>query len=110
MQLIEQIFTHRPSIRLLAVEEGEVGLKVAQEENLHLILLDLNLPDMSGYEILHKLKASSKTQNIPVVIVSADATAGQIKRLLESGAYTYLTKPIEVTNFLQVVDEILNKA
>ena len=107
MQLIEQIFKHRPSVRLLAAEEGEIGLKAAREQNPDLILLDLNLPDISGYEILHQLKANPKTRHIPVVIVSADATAAQVKRLLDSGAYGYLTNPLEVTQFLQVVDEIL---
>ena len=68
-------------------------------------MLDLDLPDMHGSEVLKKLKANKKTKDIPVVIISADAMPQQINKLLESGAKKYITKPIAIHAFLEVVDE-----
>nr|MBA2744385.1 response regulator [Chthoniobacterales bacterium] len=62
-------------------------------------LLDLHLPDIPGWEVLAHLKAGETTQNVPVVVISADATARQMKRLLAAGAHTYLTKPVDVVEF-----------
>jgi CheY-like chemotaxis protein len=70
-----------------------------------LILLDLNLPDISGHDLLLRLRADPRTQPIPVVIISADATRGQIERLLAAGAQAYLTKPLDVKAFLTLLDE-----
>ncbi|HLF89301.1 MAG TPA: PAS domain S-box protein, partial [Anaerolineales bacterium] len=110
MQLIEQIFKHRPSVNLMASTDGKTGLKVAHEKTPDLILLDLNLPDITGYQVLHQLKADPQTRKIPVIIISADATPGQIQRLLDAGAQTYLIKPLDVGQFLQAVDEILEES
>jgi CheY-like chemotaxis protein len=69
-------------------------------------LLDLNLPDLQGDEVLAKLRANERTASIPVVMVSADAMQGQIDRLLAAGAHAYLTKPVQVRRLLQLIDEI----
>jgi CheY-like chemotaxis protein len=68
-----------------------------------LILLDLHLPDLPGWEVLEKLKAASATRDIPVIVISADATRQQIDRLMEAGAYCYLTKPLDVPEFLSTL-------
>ena len=107
LQLIEQIFKYRPTIKLLIVTDGKTGLEVASEQPLNIILLDLNLPDIPGTEILHKLKTNQKTKHVPVVVVSADATPAQINRMLKAGAYAYLTKPLDIQQFLTIIDEIL---
>jgi DNA-binding response OmpR family regulator len=70
-----------------------------------LILLDLNLPDMHGADVLQTLQRQASTVNIPVVILSANATPSQIERLLTAGARNYLTKPFNIDPFLAVVDE-----
>jgi CheY-like chemotaxis protein len=70
----------------------------------------MNLPDIDGQHVLAELKADSRTKDIPVVIVSADAVSTRIERLLEDGAKAYLTKPISVTNFLSIVDDALKAA
>ena len=70
-------------------------------------MLDLNLPDIQGHEVLMNLRANETTAEIPVIIVSADATPSQVQRLKQAGAQAYLTKPIAVGRFLQVLDEAL---
>jgi len=73
-------------------------------------MLDLHLPDIGGGEVLRRLQADPKTAHLPVVVLSADATPGQIQRLLAAGASQYLTKPLDVTRFLEVVDQLLQAA
>jgi CheY-like chemotaxis protein len=73
----------------------------------HLILLDQHLPDITGTEVLQRLKADPATRDITVVIVSADATPGQMRKMRELGADDYLTKPLDVRRFLQVIDGIV---
>jgi signal transduction histidine kinase/CheY-like chemotaxis protein len=107
-ELVEQIVSERPELELLAAMQGSLGLELARRHHPDLILLDLHLPDIQGDEVLRSLRHDPATREIPVVVVSADATAGQIKRLIEAGAHDYLTKPLDVTRFLEVVDEALS--
>jgi PAS domain S-box-containing protein len=105
--LIEHIFAEQPHIQLLAALQGSVGLELAQQHHPALILLDAHLPDISGHEVLQQLKADSRTVAIPVVVVSADATPSQVERLNAAGAVAYLTKPLNIPEFMQVVDSWL---
>jgi CheY-like chemotaxis protein len=73
-------------------------------------MLDLDLPDMDGIEVLARLQAEDITKSIPVVIVSADATQHQIDKLITAGAKDYLTKPLDVNLFLKVVDEWVKRS
>jgi PAS domain S-box-containing protein len=107
MKLVEEILSHRPAIRLLTAMQGRLSLDLARDHRPDLILLDLNLPDLPGAQVLSLLQADPATQAIPVVVLSADATPRQIERLLAAGARTYLTKPFDVKQFLQVLDELL---
>jgi CheY-like chemotaxis protein len=75
-----------------------------------LILLDLHLPDMGGADVLQRLRDDPQTASIPVAIISADATPGQVQRLLNAGAAAYLTKPIDVRELLAVLDAALTHA
>jgi CheY-like chemotaxis protein len=70
-----------------------------------LILLDLDLPEIHGSEVMINLQADSETMSIPVVIISADALSNQIKKMLKAGAMGYITKPIEIPLFLKMVDK-----
>jgi CheY-like chemotaxis protein len=106
-KLVEQMLTHRPGIRLLTAADGRSGFEMARLERPDLILLDVHLPDLSGDQFLHGLQADPGLRDIPVVAVSADATAPQIQRLLAAGAKEYLTKPLDVPRFLEVVDNLL---
>ena len=107
--LIEQILSARPEFELLAAMQGSLGLELARRHRPDLILLDLHLPGMEGDEVLRRLKDDPATREIPGVIVSADATAGQVGRLLQSGASAYLTKPLDVKQFLETVEEALTE-
>lgn len=104
IKLVETILADRPAVTLLVATEGGRALELALERQPALVLLDLNLPDMSGREVLQRLRGDDRTSEIPVVIVSADATPGEIERLLAAGADGYLTKPFDIDAFLAIID------
>jgi signal transduction histidine kinase len=104
VRLVEEILSSRPSIRLLPAGMGSLGLELAAEHSPDLVLLDLHLPDIDGDEVLARLRADERTKDIPVVILSADATDRTPGPLLGAGAQGYLTKPIGVRELLEVVD------
>ncbi|MDP2035760.1 MAG: ATP-binding protein, partial [Ignavibacteria bacterium] len=111
IQLVEQILeTHRPTIRLITNIYGKKTVQFAIDYTPDLILLDLDLPDIHGSEVLKLLHAETKTSEIPVIILSADAMTKQIERLMEAGAQDYLIKPIDVGQFLKVVDDWMKKS
>jgi signal transduction histidine kinase/ActR/RegA family two-component response regulator len=110
LRLVERIVTRRPGVRLLSAVQGRRGLELARAHRPDAIVLDLHLPDISGQEVLAELKADPGTREIPVVILSADATPSQTARLLREGAHAYLTKPLSVAEFLGVLDELLARA
>ena len=107
LTLIEEILEERPEIELLSAMQGQVGLDLARQHSPDLILLDLHLPDLPGWEVLSQLRLSETTADIPVVVISADATPRQIKRLIKAGALSYLTKPLDVTEFFRVLDNTI---
>jgi CheY-like chemotaxis protein len=109
LKLIERLFERRPLFRLLSTMQATLGIELARRHLPALILLDLHLPDMGGEEALRRLRADPLTKQIPVVVVSADATSGNIQRLLDAGASDYLTKPLDMARFLTVIDDILGK-
>ena len=106
--LVERILEFRPALHLLHAVKGDTGIELAQIHLPKLILLDLNLPDMHGSEVLEKLQSNPDTAQLPVVVLSADATPSQIERLLTAGARNYLTKPFDIDPFLAVVDEMVS--
>jgi signal transduction histidine kinase/ActR/RegA family two-component response regulator len=110
LRLVERIVTRRPGVRLLSAVQGRRGLELARAHRPDAIVLDLHLPDIGGQEVLAELKADPGTREIPVVILSADATPSQTARLLREGAHAYLTKPLSVAEFLGVLDELLARA
>jgi PAS domain S-box-containing protein len=108
--LVDQMLAERPALELMTAMQGRVGLELARQHTPDLILLDLHLPDMPGWQVLAQLKADHLTREIPVVVISADATSPQIKRLLSAGARAYLTKPLDIPEFFRVIDEALAPA
>jgi signal transduction histidine kinase len=110
LRLVERIVTRRPGVRLVSAVQGRRGLQLARAHRPDVIVLDLHLPDIGGQEVLAELRADPRTREIPVVILSADATPGQVTRLLQAGAHAYLTKPLSVTQFLGVLEELLARA
>jgi PAS domain S-box-containing protein len=110
LTLVERILAQRAGVEVVAAMHGRLGLELAREHRPAIVLLDLHLPDMSGEQVLQRLREDPDTASIPVVIVSADATAGQVQRLLSAGASSYLTKPIDVRELLRLVDEVVDSA
>ena len=108
--LVERILELRPGLSVLHAVRGELGVQLAEAYQPKLVLLDLNLPDMHGAEVLRNLQERPETAQIPVVILSADATPSQIERLLTAGARNYLTKPFDLDRFLTVIDEFATAA
>jgi CheY-like chemotaxis protein len=107
--LVERILEFRPGLKLLHARSGEIGVQMAQTHRPKLVLLDLNLPDIHGSEVLRQLQNDISTAGVPVVVLSADATPSQIERLLTAGARNYLTKPFDIDPFLAVVDEMVGE-
>jgi CheY-like chemotaxis protein len=100
VRLIERIAARREGVAVIHAVQGRLGLELVSSSRPDLILLDLHLPDISGEEVLRRLRAESATSEVPVVIVSADASTGQIQRLLEMGASGYLTKPFNIADLM----------
>ena len=104
LTLIEQMLAEEPQITLITAMQGRLALDLARQHAPDLILLDLHLPDMPGWEVLAELQRHNATRGIPVVVISADATSRQIKRLMSAGARSYLTKPIDVVEFFHAIE------
>ena len=110
LKLVERIVQRRPGIELVATTQGELGVELARQHRPDLILLDLHLPDMPGEEVLRLLRSHPETRSVPVVVVSADATKTKRTRLMEAGAFAYLTKPLDVAEFLATLDRAFDDA
>jgi signal transduction histidine kinase/CheY-like chemotaxis protein len=100
----------RPGIALRTAADGEIGVTLAESQLPDLVLLDLNLPNMTGEEVLSRLRTRPHDSRVAVVVVSADSTSRNLTRLLHAGADAYLTKPFNLTNFVDVIDGLLVRA
>ena len=106
LELVTQILSsERPEIRLITNKNGKMAVPLAIEYAPDLILLDLDLPDLHGAEVLGLLRNEKTTSQIPVIIISEDALPKQLENLMHAGAENYLTKPLDIPHFLRVVDE-----
>ena len=94
--LMEQIFRSQPNWRLLTASTGPEGLEMAQQHELSLVLLDLNLPGLSGFEVLERLRAQEHTRHLRCIALSADALPQQVQQAVAAGFDDYWTKPIDV--------------
>ena len=109
VRLMERILGHRPGVALLHAPQAEAGFDVIRQRRPDIVLLDLHLPDMSGEDMLRRLWENPLNRQIPAVIVTADATPGLARRLMAAGAAAVLTKPLNVKEVLQMVDELLSR-
>ncbi|HWC36384.1 MAG TPA: ATP-binding protein [Mycobacteriales bacterium] len=108
--LIERALSRLGNIRVVTATTGHDAIDLALSRLPDLVLLDVHLPDISGEEVLRTLRGVTATAAIPVVVVSADATPGQIERLLAAGATTYMTKPIDIRELLTLVSDATTAA
>jgi len=110
MQLVEQLIARRPGMRLLSAGDGASGISLARNHLPDVILMDINLPGISGIQALHILRSDPETRHIPVIAISANAMPHDIKKGLEAGFLRYLTKPIKVVEFMDALDLALEIA
>jgi CheY-like chemotaxis protein len=110
LTLVEQLIARRPDIRLLTAVNGALGIELARASRPEVILMDINLPGISGIEALKILRNDPDTAHIPIVALSANAMPRDIKKGLEAGFFYYLTKPIKITEFMEAIDVALEFA
>jgi PAS domain S-box-containing protein len=110
LMLVEQLIARRPDIRLLSARDGNLGIQLARANHPDVILMDINLPGISGIEALNILRGDPETAHIPVVALSANAMPRDIEKGLSAGFFRYLTKPIRVDEFLNTLDIALEFA
>jgi CheY-like chemotaxis protein len=110
MRLVEQLIARRPDIRLLTAVNGTLGLQVARASLPTVILMDINLPGISGVDAMKLLREDPLTAHIPVVALSANAMQRDIEKCLYVGFYRYLTKPIKVGEFMDTLNAALEFA
>jgi PAS domain S-box-containing protein len=110
LMLVEDIVARRPDIRMVSAKDGKTGIAIARATVPDVILMDINLPGMSGIDALRVLSADHVTKHIPVIALSANAVPRDIEKGLKAGFYRYLTKPIKVTEFMDTLDVALKFA
>ena len=107
LRLVEKILGKRADIRLITAASGHDGLEIIRRQALSLILLDINLPDIDGFQVLQILKNNNQTQDIPIIAITANAMARDIEHGLTAGFSSYLTKPLDVAQFIKTVEQTL---
>ena len=110
LKLVEQIIARHPYVRLLTAVNGNSGIEIARASLPELILMDINLPGINGYEALKILRSDPATAHIPVIAISANAMPLDVERGLKAGFFRYITKPIKVNEFMEALDVTLEFA
>jgi signal transduction histidine kinase/AmiR/NasT family two-component response regulator len=104
LELVEQLIARRLDLRLLSAADGNLAIEYARAYQPEVILMDINLPGISGIEAMKILRADPSTAHIPIVALSANAVPRDIQKGLEAGFFNYLTKPIKVGQFMDALD------
>jgi two-component system cell cycle response regulator DivK len=110
MTLVKRIF-QAESYTLIEAKTGFQGIFIAENHDIDVILLDINLPDIDGYEVVRRLRASQKTalKRVPIIAVTANAMKGDAKKALEAGCNLYMSKPINIQELLDKVENFIYK-
>ncbi len=107
LKLVEQIIARHPNLRLLTAVNGNLGIEIARASQPDVILMDINLPGINGFEALKILRSEPSTAHIPVIAVSANAMSLDVERGLKAGFFRYITKPIKVNEFMDALNVAL---
>jgi PAS domain S-box-containing protein len=110
LKLIEQLIARRADIRLLTARDGILGIQLARAHRPDVILMDINLPGISGIEALKMLRDDPATAHMPVIALSANAMPRDIEKGLQAGFFRYLTKPIKVNEFMDTLEVAMDFA
>lgn len=108
LMLVEQIIVGRPHLTMFSAHDGNLGIALARAHLPDVILMDINLPGMNGFQVLKLLREDPKTKHIPVIAISANAMLCDVEKGKEAGFFRYLTKPIKVSEFTYALDDALN--
>jgi two-component system cell cycle response regulator DivK len=108
MTLIKRIF-RADSYNVIEASNGTQGISIAESQDIDLILLDINMPDIDGYEVARRLRTSTKTAlaNIPIIAVTANAMRGDAEKAIEAGCDIYMTKPINIQKLWDTVETLI---
>jgi CheY-like chemotaxis protein len=107
VRLIEHIFRVFGDLAVTSAAHGRSGIELARQEHPAVILLDLNLPDMTGHEVTIALQADPTTRDIPIVVLSGETDPAARSRVLEHGAAAYVLKPFEVAELVALVQRLV---
>ncbi|MDD5249542.1 MAG: ATP-binding protein [Rhodocyclaceae bacterium] len=107
LELVEQLIARRPDLRLLSAADGNLGIEFARVYRPEVILMDINLPGISGLDAMKILHADPSTAHIPIIALSANAVPHDIEKALQAGFFDYLTKPIKVAQFMDTLEVAL---
>ena len=110
LELVKQLIARCPDLRLLCAMDGMHGIELARANQPEVILMDINMPGLSGIETMKILRADPSTAHIPIIALSANAMPGDIEKGLEAGFFSYVTKPIRVKQFMDELDGALNSS
>ena len=110
LKLMEQIFLRHPEMRLLTAVNGSSGVEMARASQPDVVLMDINLPGINGFEALKILRSDPATEHIPVIAVSANAMPLDVEKGLKAGFVRYLTKPIRVEELMEALNVTLERA
>jgi signal transduction histidine kinase/AmiR/NasT family two-component response regulator len=104
LELVEQIIARRKDVRMLSAADGSIGIEFARAYQPDVILMDINLPGISGIDAMRVLRADPATAHIPIIALSANAVPRDIAKALDAGFFSYITKPIKVEHFMETLD------
>ncbi|AVR95079.1 ATP-binding protein [Pseudoduganella armeniaca] len=108
LKLVQEIISFRPELRLLTAPDGQLGLELARAHLPDLILMDINLPGISGLEALRLLRAEPRTAHIPVIALTANAMPRDVERGIAAGFFRYLIKPINIDEFTEAINSTIS--
>jgi two-component system, cell cycle response regulator DivK len=108
MMLLSRVF-RSGSYCMVEARNGTQGLKIAESQEIDLILLDINLPDIDGYEVARRLRSSTKAElaHIPIIAVTANAMKADAERCLDAGCDLYISKPIDIQELWETVEALV---
>ncbi|HEX6765212.1 MAG TPA: response regulator, partial [Polyangiaceae bacterium] len=104
---MQAIVEELENVELVSASTAELGIDLVRSHRPDVVIMDINLPGMSGYEATRKLRESPETKDIPIVALSAAAMVHDRKRAEEAGFYRYLTKPVKVAELVATLEELL---
>ena len=110
LKLVEQIVQRHPNVELLMAPSGSLGLDLARSHRPDLLLLDIHLPDIDGFQVLARLRGDTATRHLPVVAVTAQAMPDDVKRVMAAGFDGYLAKPLDLASFDALLERMLRAA